>query len=186
MADAVSRITRTPIRILDLARTARDLKDKGYTATSDSVIDGGVYYPDKNEIRVIQRNPSMLDLSRVIAHEDTHAALSQAGMMGERMPEGIPALMTMKRILTGAGPGNLPDKLRRSFLESDYAGVSDEEIPAQAVSYGRGDLPGVTKRDLDDWFEVFSSGLPGPVSDKLKQIRRAAAAAEQFWGKYER
>jgi len=185
MADAVSRITKTPIRILDLARVARDLKDKGYTVTSDSdsVIDNGVYYPDKKEIRVVHQNPSMLDLSRVIAHEDTHAALSQAGLLGEKIPTGIPALMTMRRILTGDGEENLPDKMRLAFRRSGYSGVSDEEIPAHAVSYGRGDLPGVTKRDLDDWFEVFSSGLPGPVSDKLKQIRRAAAAAEQFWGK---
>ena len=171
--DAVSRITKTPIRFTNTA-AIREQFGGNQVAEQDSA--SGEYAPDTG-IAVMVNAPSWDRMQQAVAHEDTHAALLKAGIKPPPTIYG-PGILGKIAMLTGQRPPS--DILANGFLRSGYRGSVENEVPAQANAFRVGDIPDVTQDDADRYLSGMQAIVPPETASQLKRINAAFKASQRF------
>lgn len=165
-----SRFTKTPMTILG---------HNPYTRKMSANKSVGLYHPDRKNAEVIlpPQNPTWADLQGTIHHEDTHAALDQAG---KSMADFADNLFTQRTDPSAIGMGPHPITfMLDAFDDSRRMGNAYSELPAYMTAYKPGEIQGITPEMAADWLQRYISSLPSNAGKTVSRISESNKAAQR-------
>lgn len=175
--DAADRFTRTPI---DFKNWSYGANSRGNKLNADAA--QGEFNPTNNRIQVemAQTSPEWNKLQQVIAHEGTHSAISHAK---QDIPENLPLGFLDSLKFMGTLRDTKPEySLFNGFNKSMYMGNPLKEVPAQAVAYHEGNLPGVSPGDRERYLQKLAYYLQQnnpALGQTLKRIQSSYSNSQR-------